>query len=239
MQPQIDRLQMKRDAKEVMWKHQPSVYLVALVYLLVSYLLTLLSTRLMYPQAQIEALLRAGTDAEWYQALLALSQQSAGARLLNIAIEIMSAMLGVGFTSFCLNAARGVAAGFGSLFDAFENFVHLLLLMILIGVFVFLWSLLLVVPGIIAAYRYSMAVYIMLDNPDKGALECIRESKHLTYGHKGELFFLDLTFIGWYLLAAIPFVSVYVEPYVRLTKSNYYRVLSGRWDAPEHVDVTV
>ena len=239
MEPRIDRLQMKREAKEVMWKHHPSVYLVALVYLVVSYLLALLSTRLMYPRAALEALMRASTDAEWYQALMLLGRTGTGARLLNIAIEIMAAMLGIGFTSFCLNAARGLAAGFGNLFDAFENFVRLLLLEILIGVFVFLWSLLLFVPGIIAAYRYSMAVYIMLDDPGKGPLECIRESKRMTWGHKGELFFLDVTFIGWYLLAAIPFVSVYVEPYVTLTKSNYYRALSGRWDAPEHMDIIV
>ena len=238
MEIRIDRLQMKRDAKEVMWKHQPSVYLVALVYLLVSYLLTLLSTRLMYPWEKIEALLQAGTEAEWYQAYMALRHTSTGAWLLNIAIDIMSVMLGVGFTSFCLKAARGAAAGFASLFDAFENFIHLLLLQILISVFVFLWSLLLVIPGVIAAYRYSMAVYIMLDDPSKGPMECIRESKQMTYGYKGELFFLDLTFLGWYLLTLIPFVSVYVEPYIRLTKSNYYRALSGRWEAPEHVDVS-
>ena len=231
MEPRIDRIQMKRDAKEVMWRHRPSVYLVALVFLLVSYLLTLLSTRLMYPWEKIEALLRAGTEAEWYQAYMSLRHTSTGAYLLNIAIEIMSIMLGVGFTSFCLNAARGfTTAGFANLFDAFENFIRLLWLHILMNIFIFLWSLLLVVPGVIAAYRYSMAVYIMLDDPDKGALQCIRESKRMTYGHKGELFVLDLSFLGWYLLAAIPFVSVYVEPYVQLTKANYYRALSGRWE---------
>ena len=228
MEPQIDRIQMKRDAKEVMWRHRPSVYLVALVFLLVSYLLTLLSTRLMYPQEQIEAVLNAATEEELYQAIWLLGRPGTGAQLLNIALDIMSIMVGVGFTSFCLNAARSLAAGFTNLFDAFENFIRLLWLHILMNIFIFLWSLLLVVPGVVAAYRYSMAVYIMLDDPDKGALECIRESKRITYGHKGELFFLDLTFLGWYLLTIIPFVSVYVEPYVRLTKANYYRVLSGR-----------
>ena len=179
--------------------------------------------------------MRAVTLEDLYRILLAIEPPGPAAHLLNIAIDIMSIMLGIGFTSFCLNAARGAAAGFTNLFDAFENFIRLLLLQILISVFVFLWSLLLFVPGIIAAYRYSMAVFIMLDDPDKGPLECIRESKQMTYGHKGELFFLDLTFLGWYLLAALPFVSVYVDPYVRMTKANYYRALSGRWDAPYQV----
>ena len=98
---------------------------------------------------------------------------------------------------------------------------------------VFLWSLLLVIPGIIAAYRYSMAVYIMLDDPSKSPMQCIRESKEMTRGYKGQLFVLDLSFIGWAILSIIPFVAIYTEPYIATTKANFYRALRGEFNVQQ------
>ncbi len=239
----LDRGQLKLDAKGSMRGHRPSVYLVTLVYLLILYILGVLATLLMYPGLDFNrmASLQTMTEdqlAEMYQLMLR-TRPSFFAQLLDVAIEIMGTMLGVGFLSFCLSVSRGQEAGFSHLFDGFGNFLNLLLLEILISIFVFLWSLLLIVPGIIAAYRYSMAVFIMLDTPDKNPIQCIRESKELTAGHKGALFLLDLSFLGWYLLSVIPFVSIYVLPYVNVTKANYYRTLSGRWEEPAHVDVDI
>lgn len=87
---------------------------------------------------------------------------------------------------------------------------------ILTGIFIFLWSLLLIIPGIIAAYRYRMALYLLLDNPNMSVYQCIRESKRMMVGHKAELFVLDLSFLGWYILSAVPFVSIWVTPIRRL-----------------------
>ena len=69
---------------------------------------------------------------------------------------------------------------------------------------IMLWSLLLVVPGVIAAYRYSQAFYILADDPRKSPHQCIEESKQMTMGNKMALFLLDLSFIGWIILAQIP-----------------------------------
>jgi uncharacterized membrane protein len=91
------------------------------------------------------------------------------------------------------NALDGVRSGIG------EN----ILLGIVISVFTFLWSLLLVVPGIVKSYSYSMATYIRVDHPEYGWKECIEESKKMTYGHKMELFILDLSFLGWYIVGAL------------------------------------
>ena len=93
--------------------------------------------------------------------------------------------------------------------------------------------------GVMASYRYSLAVYLLLDAPDKGALACIRESKALTRGRKWELFVLDLSLLGWRLLSQLPFVSIYTRPYMETTWANYYRAISGAYDAPEHIDYTV
>ena len=108
----------------------------------------------------------------------------------------------------------------------------MIVLQILSGIFIFLWSLLLVVPGIIAAYRYRQAIYILIDHPEMSVLECISESKRLMKGHKWELFVLDLSFIGWMILSAPPvlglFVSIYTTPYTGLTYALYYEALCGR-----------
>lgn len=106
--------------------------------------------------------------------------------------------------------------------DGFSHFLRLIALNLLEGLFVFLWSLLFIIPGIVAAYRYRLAIYLLLEHPEMRVMDCIRESKRLMYGRKGELFILDLSFLGWYLLTIIPFASVYVTPYIQTTRAGYY-----------------
>lgn len=84
-----------------------------------------------------------------------------------------------------------------TLFSAFPSLGKALWLNILIGVFTFLWSLLFYIPGIIKALSYSMANYILADNPEMTAREALRESKIIMHGHKWELFVLNLSFILW------------------------------------------
>ena len=127
----------------------------------------------------------------------------------------------------CLRAARGRPVAISNLMDGFAVFLRLLILIVLMSVFVFLWSLLLIFPGIIASFRYSQAIYILLDHPEMSPMDCIRESSRLMKGHKWELFVLRLSFIGWALLALIPLVSIYVSPYVNLTYAGYYNRLIG------------
>ena len=94
-----------------------------------------------------------------------------------------------------------------------------------------LWSLLLIVPGVIAAYRYSQALYILLDDPAKSPIQCLRESKGMMVGHKQELFMLDLSLLGWYLLGMIPYIGyaaqVWTIPYTSMVKTLYYEKLLG------------
>ena len=113
---------------------------------------------------------------------------------------------------------------------------RLLWLLILEALFVMLWSCLFVVPGIVAAYRYSLAVYIMIDHPELSAMDCIRESKRMTYGYKAQLFKLDLSFILWLLLSSLPVVGYAVQviltPYMETSKVLYYeqiRMQGSEW----------
>ena len=89
-------------------------------------------------------------------------------------------------------------------FEGFSHFGKAFLLQLLVTVKTFLWGLLFVIPGIIASYRYSQAFYILADHPEYSVTQCIEESKRLMRGNKGRLFYLQLTFIGWALLASLP-----------------------------------
>ena len=109
----------------------------------------------------------------------------------------------VGICSFFLAFFRRKDANPAYVFNGFENFLKAFALMIVQGFFIFLWSLLFLIPGIIAAFRYSQAFYILADHPEKGVMECIRESKYLMGGNKGKFFCLNLSFIGWALLAVL------------------------------------
>lgn len=115
-----------------------------------------------------------------------------------------SGVFSVGLASFMLNFVRLKRINAGNIFNGFEYYLKTLALNFMISLFVFLWTLLFIIPGIIAIYRYSQAFYLLADNPDKGIMECITESKLRMRGNKATLFILQLTFIGWAFLAALP-----------------------------------
>lgn len=89
-------------------------------------------------------------------------------------------------------------------FEGFGSFGKAFILQLLITIKVFLWALLFFFPGIIAAYRYSQAFFVMADHPEYTASECIEESKRLMCGNKWKLFCVQQSFIGWIILASIP-----------------------------------
>ncbi|MDE7290936.1 MAG: DUF975 family protein [Treponemataceae bacterium] len=92
---------------------------------------------------------------------------------------------------------------------------------------VFAWSLLFLIPGIVKFYSYSMMFFIMAENPEIGVCKAMEISKELTRGYKGELFVLDLSFIGWSILASIPcgLGLLWLMPYMNMTKTNVYQYL--------------
>lgn len=95
--------------------------------------------------------------------------------------------------------------------------------------FTFLWSLLFFIPGIIKALSYSMAPYIINENRNMTASEAITESRRLMNHHKAELFFLSLSFIGWFLLTSVTFglVGIYAVPYYQATMAAYYKYIKA------------
>ncbi|MDF2505900.1 MULTISPECIES: DUF975 family protein [Clostridium] len=140
---------------------------------------------------------------------------------------IIAGPLTFGLISCFLKLVRNENFRFENLFDGFKHFASSFLLMLLMGIFVFLWSLLLIIPGIIAAYRYSMSFYILNDNPEIGAMDALRESKKMMIGYKGKLFLLNLSFIGWAILSVLTagIGFLWLIPYMNTATANFYQNL--------------
>lgn len=129
-----------------------------------------------------------------------------------------------------LGITAGVGPKVGDAFCGFDDYWSALKLHLLSGLYIFLWSLLLVIPGIIKTYAYSMSVYILAENKGKSARECIKESVAMTMGYKVDLFVLGLSFIGWGLLSCITFgiALIWVMPYMQATYANAYNLLKSK-----------
>lgn len=141
-----------------------------------------------------------------------------------IGVYIIAPPLAVGLISVYLNVTYGDEVEIGTLFKSFNYMGKCIALFLMIIFFTLLWSLLFVIPGIIKSYSYSMAFYILAENPDMTAKEALNESKEIMNGNKMNLFVLQLSFILWLLLVSVTFgiAAIWVEPYMQLTFTNFY-----------------
>ena len=232
----LNRAELKFRARQAMRGSAVSPYIMALVYSVIAYVMGLLSARLLNVDV-VSVVKRLGADVvmenpETFINYYISRAPGAFAYFIELLLRIMGMLLYAGQVVFILNMVRGLQNSLWNLMDGFQSFLRIIGLRILMAIFVFLWSLLFVIPGIVAAYRYRLALYLLLDHPEMGVMECIRESKRLMRGHKAELFILDLSFIGWALLSIIPFVSVYTLPYTESTYALYYSMLREQDAAP-------
>lgn len=136
-------------------------------------------------------------------------------------------MLGIIF--FSLAISRNQEAKVHQIFDGFNHFVKALGAYWLMVLFIMLWSLLLIIPGIIAAFSYSMTFYILADNPSMKAMEAIDQSKKIMQGYKWKLFFLQLRFLGWALLSLLTFGIgfLWLMPYIQISMAKFYDDIKG------------
>lgn len=121
-----------------------------------------------------------------------------------ILTSLLNVILGAGFAMYCMAIRRSERAEYITLFDGFSFVGKLIGLTIVTALFIWLWSMLFIIPGIIAAYRYRFAPYNLYENPGIGVMEALEMSKRQTMGYKGQLFALGLSYLGWTLLASLP-----------------------------------
>jgi len=140
-----------------------------------------------------------------------------------------------GVVQFYLDFTRKKTAEITQLFTPLKNGNTVLRVFganFMIGLFTFLWALLLIVPGIIAAYSYAMTFYIMADEPKLPVMEAISKSKAMMDGRKAQLFWLQLRFTGWHILAVMTFFVGYLwlMPYINVATANFYDTIKADYE---------
>ena len=154
---------------------------------------------------------------------------------------VLGSVVGVGYAKFNLDLVdRQKEPEIGTLFGYFKQWKTTTVAALLRILYVFLWSLLLVIPGMIAVYSYAMTDYILAENPELTASEAIARSKEMMAGNRWRLFCLQLSFIGWDILCAFTagLGSWVLSPYKQAANAAFYREVSGTAPAQPREPVT-
>ena len=144
--------------------------------------------------------------------------------LVGVAVNVfITAPLETGASRYFLESTQE-RLNFGNLFYAFTSGKYGNIVFVN---FLFLWSLLLVIPGIVMGYAYSMVPYLLAENPALDYRRALSLSKDMTQGHKWDIFVLELSFIGWFLLGALAcgLGTLFVNPYYHSTRAQLYVAL--------------
>lgn len=131
----------------------------------------------------------------------------------------------LGIAIFTLGIARGNEdTQIEQIFWGFRAFLKAFISYFLMNLFIMLWTLLLIIPGIIMALAYSQTFYILADNPDINPIDAIRKSREMMKGYKWKYFCLNLRFIGWAILCIFTFGIGYLwlAPYIQVTLAKFY-----------------
>ena len=145
--------------------------------------------------------------------------------------------LEIGGRHFFLNNSDGRANIYDFL-DGFRfNYLNNVLTMFLRDLFVALWTMLFIIPGIVKMYAYSLVPYILAENPEIGAMDAIKLSNEMMKGHKWNAFLLDLSFIGWIILTILTFGLVgvfFANPYMYATDAELYKAIKADYERRTH-----
>lgn len=169
-----------------------------------------------------------GTFAIIMLVLLGVSMVCGGVPVIGwVASIIITGPLSLGLAIISTNVVRGEEIKIENLFDGFKNMSTSIILWLLNQIFIFLWSLLFIIPGIIKQYSYSMSFFILRDNPTMSQDEARRASMAMMHGNKWRLFCLDFSFIGWIILDGLTLglLSFWVGPYIQTAHAEFYQSL--------------
>lgn len=149
--------------------------------------------------------------------------------------------LAYGIVILMFGVLKGKDVDFGVLFEGFQDYARIFVTKLLQGVYTFLWMLLLIVPGVIKHYSYAMTDYILKEEPGLKNNEAIERSMAMMEGNKMKLFMLDLSFIGWALLATLTFGIgfFFLQPYMQVSHAAFYEDLKAQGGVEVNVEINV
>ncbi len=146
-----------------------------------------------------------------------------------IAIFFVSGILFISLYTIYLNLAKGQAPKVEDLQIGLKDWKEGTILFFFQGLFISLWTLLFIIPGIIKGIAYSQCFYILAENPGMSGRQALKESMKMMQGHKMEYFMLMLSFIGWNILSVLTcgILYIWVAPYMFATATNFYNKIKG------------
>ena len=149
--------------------------------------------------------------------------------IFGFAAFLLGGVLQMGYADFLLKQHDGKETVFNDLFSKFDYFGTGFAQRFLRSLYTFLWSLLFIIPGIIKGYAYAMTPFILAEHPGLSASRAIALSQQMMDGHKADLFILELSFIGWSLLAAVTLNlgNIALNPYKNAAHAAFYRQLQA------------
>lgn len=204
MSEEINTSLLKANAKKFIKQGTPKPMMVVLVAVLVSMLVLLMQMLVRcggFSGLMTLVNVELGEDVTREQAThLYMALTRPGGQLITWLLNIVSYIISAGLIMYFMQQTRTRDGSYGSLLDAFPQILRIIGYEIITGIFTMLWTLLFIIPGVIAVYRYSQGLYILLDHPEYGIMDCINESKRLMNGRKWDYFVLQLSFFGWGLL---------------------------------------
>lgn len=160
--------------------------------------------------------------------------------ILSFSATLLLLPLTLGYIIYFLMFVKRQKPEILNLFDGYKKCLgNSILAGFLTNVYIFLWSLLLIIPGIIKSLSYAMTYYIIADNPNIKALDAIKRSQKMMNGHKWEYFVLELSFIGWVILSLLTcgIGFIWLTPYMETTKANFY--LTIKEDFEEEIEENI
>ena len=154
---------------------------------------------------------------------------------------VLGSIVGVGYAKYNLNLVDKKNAAFETLFEYFSHWKTTTIARLLRALYVFLWALLFIIPGIVAGFSYAMTDYILAEDPELTADEAISQSKSLMMGNKWRFFCLQFSFIGWDILATLAFGigHLWLTPYKQAAYAAFYREVSGTEFYPEEDELGI
>lgn len=224
----LDRVQLKMEAKAITKNAKVSAYLFTLLYLAIGLVLDSLdwltsgsSDVLVYMETYMPEV-----DVSFYPTS-PLSLPPVVSGFISIVTGLVAVVLSAGYILYAMSVRKGLETPYATMFDGFLFAGKIILLSIVQYIFIFLWSLLFIIPGFIAGYRYRFALYNLCENPEMGVMEALNMSKAQTRGHKWELFVLDLSWIGWNILCTLTLgiLSIWIAPYIQQTDIGYFQAI--------------
>ncbi len=233
----MDRAAVKHQARAIVRDRRKAVFTVSFLYIALAAVFSVLSYKLTAPSVE-DAMryldLFVARDYGGAEKLLLKMQPSPRDTLVSDLLSYLQAIVFFGFLKFMLRTVRGEPTETGMLLDGFGSWAKVLLLEILFRFLLTVGFLLLIFPGFWVLYSYRMARYLLLKHPDYGVAECLRESRLRMAGHRMEFFLLDLSFLGWLLLALIPLLglalTVWLLPYWQGADLLYCEAVNARFE---------